>query len=475
MRMSLGVVVAGALLAGTASAQQIDIVGNWSAALGNHEERPLRGDPGVDVGEYVGMPINEAGRQKADSWMPTLHSLLEWQGRPHPVTKWDPTLTIDAARPFEVAEELPSLQKGQVPAYPLGTQPPEYAKKHNLPFEASQGGGATQYPEYATRLKDGVAGSVLHHPVLDPNRQKPAYDDGTVEVVPVQGNVHLVAGSGASVTVQVDPEGLLLVDTSVAELSDKVLAAVRTISTLPIRHILNTSAIEHHTAGNENLSVAGRNLNAGVGGQSGREPSRLGGAPVIAHERALHRMSGLLGEPARMPYGLWPHDTFYTDAKQVYFGGEVVEMRHQPAAITDGDVIVWFRRSDVIAAGDVLSTVSYPKIDLQRGGSVQGVLNALNQILDIAVPEFNNQGGTLIVPGHGRICNESDVAEYRDMITIVRDRIQAMVEKGMTLAQVKAAAPAKDYDPLYSTPGWTTDMFVEIVYTDLSKRQKTGH
>jgi cyclase len=602
MRTSLGVAVAVAMLAGTTSAQQIDIVGNWSAALGNHEERPLRGDPGVDVGEYVGMPINEAGRQKAESWMPTLHSLLEWQGRPHPVTyamrapqpnfrlgtiidprtqqitaytitnlfgradriiwmdgrprpskyaehkwqgfstgawlpggvltvttthikhsfmqrnglpispyalmtefysrhgeylsltimvddpvyltetfvrsatfKWDPTLTIDAARPFEVAEELPSLQKGQVPAYPLGTQHPEYAKKHNLPFEASQGGGATQYPEYTTRLKDGVAGSLLHHPALDPNRQKPAYDDGNVEVVPVQGNVHLVAGSGASVTVQVDPEGLLLVDTSVAELSDKVLAAIRTISPLPIRHILNTSAIEHHTAGNENLSVAGRNLNAGVGGQGGREPSRLDGAPVIAHERALHRMSGLLGEPARMPYGVWPHDTFYTDAKQVYFGGEVVEMRHQPAAITDGDVIVWFRRSDVIAAGDVLSTVSYPKIDLQRGGSVQGVLNALNQILDIAVPEFNNQGGTLIVPGHGRICNESDVAEYRDMITIVRDRIQAMVEKGMTLAQVKAAAPAKDYDPLYSTPGWTTDMFVETVYTDLSKRHKTGN
>jgi hypothetical protein len=114
-------------------------------------------------------------------------------------------------------------------------------------------------------------------------------------------------------------------------------------------------------------------------------------------------------------------------------------------------------------------------VDLQRGGSVQGVLNALNQILDIAVPEFNNQGGTLIVPGHGRICNESDVAEYRDMITIVRDRIQAMVEKGMTMAEVKAAAPAKDYDPLYSTPGWTTDMFVETVYTDLSKRHKTGN
>jgi glyoxylase-like metal-dependent hydrolase (beta-lactamase superfamily II) len=180
-------------------------------------------------------------------------------------------------------------------------------------------------------------------------------------------------------------------------------------------------------------------------------------------------MSGLSGEPPREPFDVWPHDTFYTAEKRMPFGGEVVEMLHTPAAITDGDLIVWFRRSDVVAAGDVLSTVGFPAINLKRGGTVQGVLDALNRILDIAVPEFNNQGGTLVIPGHGRICNESDVAEYRDMLTIVRDRIRVMVDKGMTLAQVKAAGPAKDYDPLYSTPTLTTDMFVETVYTDLSR------
>jgi hypothetical protein len=596
------IIVTLALLAAAmpAAAQQVDIVGNWSASLGNHEELPLRGDPGVLVGEYVGMPINESARQKADAWMPTWHSLLEWQGRPHPVTysmraprpdfrlstiidprtqeivaytitnlfgradrtiwmdgrprptiydehkwqgfslgewlpggvlkvttthikhsfmqrnglpispyatmtefysrhgeylsltimvedpvyltetfvrsatfRWDPALTVPAARPFEVAEELPSLQKGRVPAYPLGTKHEEYAKINNLPFEASQGGAHTQYPEYSRRLaallKSQPAPAVPHQPALTP--RKPAYDDGNVVVVPVQGNVHLVAGSGANVTVQVDPEGVLLVDTSLEKASDKVLEAIGRISKLPIRHILNTSPLEHHTEGNEKLSIAGRNFNAGVGGQGGREPSRLDGAPVIAHEKSLHRMSGLSGEPARMPYGVWPHDTFYTDMKQLYFGGEVVEMVHQPAATTDGDLFVWFRRSDVIAAGCLFSTVHYPKIDLKRGGSVQGVLDGLNRILDIAVPEFNNQGGTLIVPGHGRIGNESDVAEYRDMITIIRDRVQAMVDKGMTLAQVKAATPAKDYDPLYSTPELTTDMFVEIIYTDLSRKK----
>jgi glyoxylase-like metal-dependent hydrolase (beta-lactamase superfamily II) len=144
-------------------------------------------------------------------------------------------------------------------------------------------------------------------------------------------------------------------------------------------------------------------------------------------------------------------------------------MLHTPAAHTDGDLIVWFRKSDVVATGDVFSTVTYPPIDRARGGSIQGVLDALNQILDITFPAFNNQGGTLVVPGHGRICNESDVAEYRDMTTIVRDRIQLMIDKKMTLAQVKAAGPTKDYDGVYSTPSWTGEMFIEAIYADLTR------
>jgi glyoxylase-like metal-dependent hydrolase (beta-lactamase superfamily II) len=305
-----------------------------------------------------------------------------------------------------------------------------------------------------------------------PRPVKPTYDDGNVEVVPVRGNVHLVAGSGANVVVQAAPDGLLVVDTSAAAVSDKVVAAIRNISDKPIRHIINTSADEHHTSGNESVSNAGRNVNAGIGGRGGREPARLEGAPVIAHENVLHRMSGLKGEPPRMPYGVWPHDTFFTNKKQIYFADEVVEMLHMPAAHTDGDLIVWFRKSDVVSTGDVFSTVTYPVIDLARGGSVQGLLNALNQILDITFPAFNNQGGTLVVPGHGRICNESDVAEYRDMTTIVRDRIQLMIDKGMTLAQVKAAGPSKDYDGVYSTPAWTGDMFVEAIYTDLTRARR---
>ena len=306
----------------------------------------------------------------------------------------------------------------------------------------------------------------------DPRPVKPAYDDGNVEALPVQGSVYLVAGSGANVTVQVDTDGVLVVDASVAAMSEKVLAAIKTISDKPIRQIINTSADEHHTSGNENLSNSGRNVNAGTGGQGGREPARLEGAPIIAHELVLHRMSGLKGEPARMPYGVWPHDTFYTNKKQIYFAGEVVEMLHVPAAHTDGDLIVWFRKSDVIAAGDVFSTVTYPMIDRARGGSIQGFLDALNQILDITFPAFNNQGGTLVVPGHGRIGNESDVAEYRDMTTIIRDRIQAMIDKKMTLAQIKSAGPTKDYDGVYSTPAWTGEMFIDAIYADLTRARR---
>ncbi|MGE0591794.1 MAG: hypothetical protein AB7G23_01570 [Vicinamibacterales bacterium] len=298
----------------------------------------------------------------------------------------------------------------------------------------------------------------------------PAYDDGAVEVLPLQGSLFLIAGTGANVTVQNSDEGFLLIDSSSAEAAPKILEALRTIAPdKPIRLIISTSTDEARTSGNAILSESGRNIWAGVGGGAGREPSRLEGAPIIAHENALLRMSGLSGEPERLPYGVRPHDTFFGEKKSFFYGGEPVEIIHQPAAHSDSDLMVWFRKSDVVAAGSLYSTVEYPRIELARGGSVQGTLDALNDILDIAVPQYNNQGGTLIVPGRGRISNESDVAEYRDMVTIIVDRVRAMVDEGLTLAQVKARRPSLDYDGIYGNPGsdWTADMFLEAVYTDL--------
>ena len=293
--------------------------------------------------------------------------------------------------------------------------------------------------------------------------QKPVYDDGNVEALAVQGTVYLVAGGGANIVVQKDPDGLLLIDSGTNAASAKVLEAIKTISDQPIRQIINTSTLEHHTEANEAINKAGRNINAAVGGGANREPERPQGAPIISHERAMHRMAGLLGEPARG--GLWPQNTFTGNRKDWFWGGEPIDILYKPAAYTDGDVIVWFRKSDVIAAGCLLDMVSYPRIDLKRGGSVEGYLAALNDILDIMVPAHNNQGGTLAIPGHGRIANESDVAVLRDGMTIIVDRIKVMIGKGQTLAQVKAARPSIDYDPVFGDP----TAFIETVYADLSR------
>jgi glyoxylase-like metal-dependent hydrolase (beta-lactamase superfamily II) len=174
---------------------------------------------------------------------------------------------------------------------------------------------------------------------------------------------------------------------------------------------------------------------------------------------------------AKMPVSAWPTETFVGREKEFFFNGEPVFMYHVPAAHTDGDSIVFFRRSDVIATGDVYRTDSYPVVDLEKGGTVQGVIDALNLVLDLAVPAHHEEGGTFIVPGHGRISDEFDVLEYRDMVTIVRDRIQSMIAKGMTLDQVKAARPTRDYDPRYgaTTGAWTTDKFIEAVYRTLKR------
>lgn len=302
---------------------------------------------------------------------------------------------------------------------------------------------------------------------------------GRFEQLPVAGQVYLFAGTGANVVVQAGDEGAVFVDTSVEGASREVLAAVGRLTTRPIRYVINTSADSDHVGGNEAISNAGRNFATpapntnGVGARvAAGNQQRTSGAQVYAHEAVLNRMSGTTtGGQGAVPFGLWPSDTFFTLKKTLYFNDEPIELIHQPAAHSDGDVMVWFRKSDVIAAGDVYTPDRFPMIDLDRGGSVQGLLDALNHVIDITVPRFNQQGGTLVVGGHGRIANESDVVEYRDMTTIVRDRIKLMVSKNMTLEQVRTANPVLDYDGIYGarTGPWTTDMFVTAVYRDLSK------
>ena len=291
---------------------------------------------------------------------------------------------------------------------------------------------------------------------------RPNFDDDAGEVLPVQGRVYLIStGKGSNIAAQVDDQGIILVDSGRLETSDVVLARLKNLTDRPIRAIVNTTMEMDHIGGNEKLARAGTPLFAGSLGFTAAPQ-----AQVFAHEKALARISVPTGLQSAVPQALWPTETFAGEKDKIFFNHEPIELLHAPGH-TDGDVIVWFRSSDVIVTGDAYATTSYPRFDRSKGGSMQGVLDVLNRVVDIAVAEFNQQGGTRIIPGHGWISNQSDVVEYRDMATIVRDRVRVAMANGKSLDQIKAAMVTLDYDGLYSNPDYTGEMFVEAIYNDL--------
>ncbi len=283
----------------------------------------------------------------------------------------------------------------------------------------------------------------------------------TIDTLPVQGQVSMIAGAGGNVTVLDGPEGVMLVDTGRTDAADAFLRALRSLTTRPIHFILNTNADADHVGGNAAVARAGRPA-------PGYPQGTARTAPIYAHENVLNRMTSAQGATPAYDSVFWPTVTFFTQKRTLYFNGEPIELHWQKAAHSDGDVFVFFRRSDVVAAGDVMSTDSFPVIDLARGGSINGVIDGLNRLIDLTIPRLNQMDGTRVIPGHGRICNEADVVEYRDMVTIVRDRVAALAGQGKSLADVQAARPAYEYEPLYGTSrGWTPAMFVEAVYRSL--------
>jgi glyoxylase-like metal-dependent hydrolase (beta-lactamase superfamily II) len=292
-------------------------------------------------------------------------------------------------------------------------------------------------------------------------------NDGEVHVWPAQGDIYMIVGAGGNITVQAGKDGVLVVDTGLANMSDKVLAAIKTISTGPIRYIINTHYHADHTGGNAKIRLAGSTITGG--NVAGDIKDAAEGAAILSHNNVLNRMSAPTGTAAPSPEAGWPTSTFLSDQKKLYFNGEGIDILHQPAAHTDGDSIVFFRRSDVISTGDIFTTTNYPIIDLAAGGSIQGTIDALQKIVDLIIPVYGQEGGTMVIPGHGRLCDFGDVLNFREMTIIIRDRVQDLIKKGMTLEQVKAARPTQDYDPLFgSTTGfWTTDKFVEAVYKSL--------
>jgi cyclase len=304
---------------------------------------------------------------------------------------------------------------------------------------------------------------------------------GDVEVVQLRPNLYVIGGAGGNVVVQIGPEGVILVDSGSTERADQVLAAVRRLTDSPIRYIINTSMDADHTGGNEKLAKAGLSILPGAvvagAGLDDDVVSNFGRASVLAHENVLARMSAPTGKQSPVASGLWPTKTFNYHQYSMYLNGEGIQVIHQPAAHTDGDTIVFFRRGDVIATGDIIDTTRWPVIDTQRGGTVQGELDALNRLMDITIFNLPLQwkaDRTFLVPGHGHVYDKLDLLEYRDAVTIVRDRIQDLIAEGKTLAQVKAANPTLGYRSQYGADSgpWTTDMFVEVIYNELAAKTR---
>jgi len=568
-QISVASSVAGLLiLVGAPAWAEIDLSGEWNGVF--NEDQPER-IPGPEIGDYLGLPINDAARLRADSWDADLltlpehqckphpadygprgpamlrlwkevdpatqqviawHTHISWQapertiwmdGRPHPPAwaahtwqgfstgEWTgdiltvttthlkagwirrngvprsdrgtltehwirhgDTLTLVSivtdpvylTEPFlrstdfvlvpgqhidpypcEAVEET-TRPAGKIPHHLPGNNTflNEFSTRHSVPEASTRGGAPTMYPEYRGNLATTTAAPAPAGTV--------ATDPPEIHSWPVQGGVSMLTGGGGNSAVQAGPEGVLVVDTKLAAHGNDLVAEIKKISTRPIRYAINTSADPDHTGGNEVLSAAGNTL---TGGNVARFDAGFP-ATVIAFEDVVAQMT-----EAGAPSTAWPGNTYFMGGKDVYFNGEAVRVIHAPAAHTGADSIVYFRKSDVLATGDIFSPDRYPSIEVARGGTINGLVNALNQILDITVPADKQEGGTMVIPGHGRLCDEADVVEYRDMVTIVRDRIQDMVRKGMTLEQVKAAQPTRDYDPLYG-PG---DAFVEAAFRTL--------
>jgi glyoxylase-like metal-dependent hydrolase (beta-lactamase superfamily II) len=297
-----------------------------------------------------------------------------------------------------------------------------------------------------------------------------------LDVVQLRPNFYVIGGAGGNVVVQTGPDGVILVDSGSAPMAEQVLSAIRRISPLPIRYIINTGMDADHVGGNDTLAKAGLSILPGAvaagAGLNDDLVSNSGRASVLAHENVLTRMTAATG-PQALPFGHWPTKTFAFRQYSMYLNGEGIQVIHMPAAHTDGDTVVFFRRGDVIATGDIIDTTRWPVIDVKRGGSVRGELDALNRLMDMSilnVPLQWQPDRTLLVPGHGFVYDKFELLEYRDAVTVVRDRVQDLIDQGKTLAQVKAADPTLGYRSQYGADkgAWTTDMFVEVIYTELA-------
>lgn len=303
-----------------------------------------------------------------------------------------------------------------------------------------------------------------------------AQNVGALETVQVRPNFYMIAGAGGNIGVQVGTDGVVLVDAGRADAAEQVIAAVKKITDKPIRYIINTGADADHVGGNAKVAKAGKTFFnvSGPRSEMALAMTNGGAAAILASDAVLNRMSETVGKDPAFPSAGWPTEAFFQQRKAIYLNHEGIEVLRQPAAHSDADSFVFFRNSDVVMAGDVLDTTQFPRIDVAHGGSVQGEIAALNRLMQIAIPSVPlvlQEGGTYVVSGHGRICDQIDVVDYRDMVVVVRDNVQDLIKQGKTLDQIKTARPAKAYETEYGKVPGSTNSFIEAIYKELTAKQ----
>jgi cyclase len=287
-------------------------------------------------------------------------------------------------------------------------------------------------------------------------------DNSGLDVVKVRPNFYMIAGAGGNIGVQIGSDGVILVNSGNGAATNEVLAAIKKLTDSQIRYIINTDAGSDFVGGNAKLAKTGLNV---LNGQSG--------AAILAHDSVLKKMSARDAKPS-YPGDAWPSEAFLSKRYAFRMNDEAIEVFHQPAAHSDADSVVLFRQSDVVVAGDILDTTRFPVIDVANGGSIQGEIEALNRLIELTVvpiPFIYNGVGTYVIPGHGRLCQQLDVVDYRDMVVVVRDVIADLIKQGKTLDQIKAASPARPYETEYGTQEGVTNTFVESIYKSLTAKK----
>jgi cyclase len=304
-------------------------------------------------------------------------------------------------------------------------------------------------------------------------------ENGELDVVRVRPNFYMIAGAGGNIGVQIGSDGVVLVNAGIEAASGQVLAALRKLTPLPIRYVIDTNAEADFVGGNGKLAKAGKTIFTNVLGNPALTEAMTNGgaAAILAHDSILQRMSAPTGKAAPFPDDALPTEAFYPKRQTLRMNDEGIEVLYQPAAHSDADSIVFFRGSDVVVAGDILDKTRFPVIDVANGGSIQGEIDALNKLIELAIaptPFIYKGVGTYVIPGHGRLCEQMEVVDYRDMVVLVRDVVADMIKQGMTLDQIKAASPAKPYETQYGVQPGVTNAFIESIYKSLTASKPTA-